>query len=243
MIQNIISQEESLTTNFKQSVNNKLNLDPNNVLVIGDLHEPFCLKDYLKFCKDQQIKYNCGTIIFIGDVIDNHYSSYHETDTVAMGADQELKIAKRKLSRWYKEFPKATVIIGNHDRMAFRKARTAGISSKWLKGYSEVLDTPGWNFVEECEVHNVLYNHGEGATAKKKMRDEHQSVVQGHRHSEAYVEWSVGNNHRHFAMQVGCGVDRKSYAMAYGKAFKKPVISCAVILNKGTEPHVIPMTL
>lgn len=240
LVQNVISEIKAESNELKDE---RVTLDPNNVLIIGDLHEPFCLQNYLQFCKEQQIKYNCGTVIFIGDVIDNHYSSYHETDTVAMGADQELRLAKRKIAQWHKAFPSATVIIGNHDRMAFRKARTAGISSKWLKGYSEILDTPGWEFVEECEVHDVLYNHGEGATAKKKMRNEHQSVVQGHRHSEAYVEWSVGNNHRHFAMQVGCGVDRKSYAMAYGKAFKKPVISCAVVLGKGSEPHVIPMNL
>lgn len=218
-------------------------LDPDNVLVIGDLHEPFCLKNYLEFCKAQQIKYRCGRVVFIGDVIDNHFSSYHETDTAAYGADEELERAIKKLSKWHTAFPDADVLIGNHDRMAYRKARTAGISSKWVRGYSEVLDTPGWNFVEDLEIDGVMYYHGEGSTAKKKMRDEHQSVVQGHLHSEAYVDWSVGNKFRHFAMQVGCGVDRKSYAMAYGKNTKKPVISCGVVLNKGTFPIVIPMEL
>lgn len=219
------------------------NLNPNNVLVIGDLHEPFCLQSYLDFCKQQQLKYNCGTVIFIGDVIDNHYSSYHETATQAMGANQELRIAKRKIARWHKAFPQAKVIIGNHDRLVARKAQTAGIADDWLRSYDEVLDVPGWDFVVEYEKDNVMYYHGEGATAFRKMKDEHQSCVQGHRHSEAYVQWSVGNNHRNFAMQVGCGVDRASYAMAYGKNFKKPVISCGVVLKKGTEAHVIPMNL
>ena len=49
-----------------------------NVLVIGDLHEPFCLDGYLDFCIEQQKKWNCDKVIFIGDVIDNHYASYHE---------------------------------------------------------------------------------------------------------------------------------------------------------------------
>jgi metallophosphoesterase superfamily enzyme len=218
-------------------------LNPDNVLIIGDLHEPFCLKEYREFCKKQQLKYNCGTVIFIGDVIDNHYTSYHETESCAMGADQELSLAKRKIASWHKTFPNATVIIGNHDRMAFRKARTAGISSKWVRGYAEVLDTPGWDFVEDLEINGVLYNHGEGGTARSKMKDEHQSCVQGHIHSQAYVDWSVGATYRTFGMQVGCGVDRKSYAMAYGKSFKKPVISCGVVLEKGTFPIVIPMNL
>jgi len=50
------------------------------VLAIGDLHEPFCLDKYLRFCKNVDRKYRCNKVVFIGDVIDNHYSSYHETD-------------------------------------------------------------------------------------------------------------------------------------------------------------------
>ncbi len=217
--------------------------DKGNVLVIGDLHEPFCLPDYLAFCKRQQVKYNCGTVVFIGDVIDNHYSSYHETSNQADGANQELALAKRKIKAWYKAFPKATVLIGNHDRLVARKAQTAGIADEWIRDYSDVLNTPGWNFIHAIELYGIMYTHGEGGTARKKMKDEHQSHVGGHLHSQAYVEWSVGTHHRHFGMQVGCGVDHNSFAMAYGRNFKKPVVSCGVVLNKGREPHVIPMDL
>ena len=59
--------------------------DETRVLVIGDLHEPFCLDSYLKHCKDVYSKYNCNRVVFIGDVIDNHYSSYHETNADGMG--------------------------------------------------------------------------------------------------------------------------------------------------------------
>jgi hypothetical protein len=58
------------------------------VLVIGDLHEPFCLDSYLKHAKDMYAKHNCNKVVFIGDVIDNHYSSYHETDADGMGGGQ-----------------------------------------------------------------------------------------------------------------------------------------------------------
>lgn len=44
-------------------------------------------------------------------------------------------------------------------------------------------------------------------------------------------------------MQVGCGIDRNSYAMAYGKNFPKPFISCAVVLNDGKTPILEPMEL
>jgi hypothetical protein len=42
-------------------------------------------------------------------------------------------------------------------------------------------------------------------------------------------------------MQVGCGVDRKSYAMAYSKHFAKTYkLACGVVLNRGSLPIVIP---
>lgn len=218
-------------------------LDPNNVLVIGDLHEPFCLDKYRAFCIEVQKTFKCGKVVFIGDVIDNHATSYHESDTRLMGAQQEFRLAKRKIGKWYKAFPEADVMIGNHDRLISRKAQTAGIAPDWIKDYSDVLNTPGWNFVEEVVIDGVLYQHGEGGTARRKMKDEHQSVVGGHLHSQAYVEWSVGGSFRNFGMQVGCGIDRTSHAMAYGRVYKKPVISCGVVINNGKFPILIPMEL
>jgi len=67
--------------------------------------------------------------------------------------------------------------------------------------------------------------------------------VQGHLHAQAYIEYSVGARLKIFGFQVGCGVDDNSYAMAYGKHFKKSVISCGVVLNKGTLPILITMNL
>ena len=79
--------------------------DQQRILVIGDLHEPFCLEGYLKHCKDVYAKHNCNKVIFIGDVIDNHYSSFHDPDPDGMGGGDELDLAIYKLSRWYKGFP------------------------------------------------------------------------------------------------------------------------------------------
>ena len=39
-------------------------------------------------------------------------------------------------SRWYQAFTKASVCIGNHDRVIDRKAKVTGVSTKWM---SEVL--------------------------------------------------------------------------------------------------------
>jgi metallophosphoesterase superfamily enzyme len=214
-----------------------------NVLIIGDLHAPFNLENYLYFCRLQQEKFNCGRVVFIGDLIDNHYSSYHETDPDGMSAGDELDFAINEIQKYYKVFPEADVIIGNHDRLVYRKAFTSGVSKRWIKEYKEVLGTPNWNFVENLEIFDVNINHGEGGTARTKMKKELQSQIQGHLHSDLYVEYIVGKNFRIFGMQVGCGVNFKSYAMEYGKNFKKPAIGCGVLLNKGTLPIPIPMLL
>ena len=47
-----------------------------------------------------------------------------------------------------------------------------------------------------------------------------QSTVQGYLHTQAYCEYTVGRNFKIFGMQVGCGIDFSSYAMAYAKAGK-----------------------
>ena len=214
-----------------------------NVLIIGDIHLPFELEGYLEFCKKVYKDYNCNRVIFIGDIIDNHYSSYHETDANGMGGLQELELAVEKVKEWYKAFPKADVIIGNHDRIIMRKAQTSAIPTMWIREYKDVLGTPGWNFTESVTYNNVEYIHGEGGTARTKMKKDLQSVVQGHLHTQAYCEHLVGKNFRIFGMQVGCGIDHKSYAMAYAKNFGKPAIGCGVVLNNGTQPINVLMDL
>ena len=204
------------------------------VLVIGDLHEPFCLDSYLKHCKEVYAKHNCNRVVFIGDVIDNHYSSYHETDADGLGGGDELDIAIKRLKRWYKAFPDADVTIGNHDRIISRKAQTGGIPKRWIRNYNEVLNTPNWNFTERVVIDNVQYVHGEGGTARTKSKADMMSTVQGHLHTQCYTEWSVGAKFRIFGMQVGCGIDHESYAMAYAKAGKKPAIGCGVVIGGHT---------
>ena len=67
------------------------------VLIIGDLHCPFDLDGYLDHCTEIYERYDCDKVIFIGDVIDNHYSSYHETDPDGMSGGLELIKAIERL--------------------------------------------------------------------------------------------------------------------------------------------------
>jgi predicted phosphodiesterase len=219
-----------------------------NVLVIGDLHAPFTREGYLDHCKRVQDTFFCNKVIFIGDVIDSHYSSYHESDPDGMGAGDELEQAIKMLRPFYQAFPEAIVTIGNHDAIVSRKAFTAGLSKRWIRDYHEVLETPGWKFVEDYEMDNVHYVHGTGQSSQRAAvltsQSRAQSTVMGHVHSASGVWWSATNQYLIFGMHVGCGVDQKSYAMAYSRTFRhKFIISNGVILHNGKVPLVVPMHL
>lgn len=212
-----------------------------NVLVIGDLHLPFTLEGYLEHCIKVYKKYNCDTVVFIGDILDLHFTSYHETSTEGYGATQEHDLAVEMLRKWYKAFPKAYVTIGNHDALIYRKAMSAGISKRWIQNYSQVLGTPGWEWVTDVVIDDVLYTHGT-TNAYTKAKQNLMSTVQGHLHSQAGIQFYVGAKSRIFGLQVGCGVDMKSYAMEYGRNFPKPVISCGVVIE-GLHPYLEVMDL
>lgn len=221
-----------------------------NILVIGDLHAPFTKKGYYEHCLNTYKKYNCTHTIFIGDLVDNHYSSFWTADPDGYGAGEELDRAIDMLQVWYNtpEFNKAEVCIGNHDAIVSRKLMDAGVSNRWLRDYDEVLNTPNWTYKDHFIHDNVYYTHGTGSSGFKaaynRMINWGMSVVQGHLHTESSIMWKVDKDRRSFAVQTGCGVSDKSYAVAYAKNFtKKYIISCAVILENGTIPIIIPQNL
>lgn len=215
-----------------------LNAKERRILVVGDLHCPFELKGYLEFCQETYAKFNCNQVVFIGDIVDNHYASYHESDPNGMGGGLELERAIERVRKWYTAFPVADVCIGNHDRIVMRKAFSSAIPKEWIKSYNEVLGA-SWNWVESIVYDDVLYEHGEGGQAKTKAKNNMMSSVCGHTHTACGVEWFVGKKYKVFGMQVGCGVDASTYAAAYAKNFKKQAISCGVVIGGHTPINVM----
>ena len=216
-----------------------LNKDETRVLVVGDLHEPFCLDGYLEFCIETYENFNCNRVVMIGDLLDNHYSSYHESSADGLGGADELDLAIKKLSKWYKAFPKAYVTLGNHDIIISRKAQTSNLPSAWIKDYKDVLNTPGWNYVHRVVIDGVQYIHGIGSKAHIRCVKDMQSTISGHHHTEAYTMWKVGANAKVFGSQTGCGIDKDSYAMAYGRWFPKPAIGNMVVIGGHTPINIM----
>jgi predicted phosphodiesterase len=225
-----------------------LNGDPDNVLVIGDPHEPFTKEGYLEFCRKIQEEYDCGTVVHIGDAVDNHAVSYHEKDPEGMSAGDEFNLALERMKRWYYTFPNVKVCIGNHDALPFRKAFSAGLPKTWLKTYQELLQSPPtweWDFVHQ--VNGVIYQHGTGLSGEmaaiNAARENRQSTVIGHLHTVMNTRFLASYKDLIFGVTVGCGIDHEKYAFAYGKQnTRKPVVACAVILD-GKLPINIPMPI
>lgn len=220
-------------------------LDPDNVIFIPDLHAPFIKEGVLEWVIEEQKKYNCGTVIFAGDIVDGHAWSYHEHDPDGMSVGDELIAAKEQLKDWFRAFPNAISCMGNHDLLIQRKARTAGLSTHFIKNFGDILEAPKtWKFVLEHIKDGVVYKHGNVGDAFKVAKDSRMSTCQGHFHAKTFVQWSVSEKDSIFGLQVGWGADRHQYAFDYGKPFSsKPIISLGVILDKGRTPLVKLMPL
>jgi predicted phosphodiesterase len=208
------------------------------VLVVGDLHLPAERTDYLKFCKDMKRKYKTTEVVMIGDILDHHAISYHQKNPDSDGAVAEYEHAMQSLRKWHKAFPKVRVCIGNHDERVHRLAASSGIPAMYLKEYSDIYETPEWDWDHEHVIDDVYYYHGTGSssglcpafnTAKARM----QSAVAGHVHSSAGILNATGpTGDNIFGMNVPGGVDKSHPLMYYGKNFlRKPINGVGLVIN------------
>ncbi len=222
--------------------------DKNNVLIIPDTHFPFEKEGILDHCLEMREKYNCGTIIHIGDEVDLCAISQWEKDPDGFSAGTEADKAQQRMEVWYKHFPEVFVCIGNHTARPFRMARSSGIPKRFIKSYEHSWNAPkGWKWSENWEFNNVLYTHGtgySGPNAAIRIATRHrQNTVIGHIHSEAGIQYSASKIDLVWGMQVGGAIDDKSYAAHYAKdQLKKSIIGCGVVLN-GKLPIYEPMIL
>jgi predicted phosphodiesterase len=216
--------------------------------IIGDTHEPFTLDGYLEFCATTFKKEHCDTIVHIGDLIDNHAISYHEHDPNGLSPKQEYDLVKSKLQKWFKVFPELYLCLGNHDRMVDRKGKTVGLPQEVFKPFRDIWELPkGWKTDFSWEFDDVVYEHGTGYSGDnaglKACYNNRQSTVIGHTHHNSSIAYIANEKECIFGMNVGCGINRHTYAFDYGRDFKKkPIISCGVV-SYGIHAELFPMKL
>lgn len=218
-----------------------------NVLVLGDLHEPFSHPDAFEFVSAVNKKVGPTRIACAGDEADMHCLSRFDKDPDGFSAGDELKEAVKKLHRWYKLFPKVDVCKSNHTDRPFRAAYRSGLPAAYIRSYREFLEAPtGWNWFDHFEIDGVRYEHGEGFSGRNGAINaalgNMRPTVIGHIHSFAGVQYAANPRHLIFGFNVGCLIDKDAYAFAYGKAMKnKPIIGVGVV-ERGI-PRFVPMPL
>lgn len=222
--------------------------NPNNVLEIADMHEPFCKKGYMEHCIEMREKYNCGKVVLIGDEVDLCAVSQWEKDPDGFSAGTEANLAQEKMKMWYEAFPEAFVCIGNHTARPFRMAKANGIPKKFIKSYEEAWEAPkSWKWSEHWEINNVLYTHGtgfSGPNAAIRIATRHrQNTVIGHIHSEAGIQFSASKIDLVWGKQLGGALDDNTYAAFYAKdQLKKSIVGCGITID-GKLPIYEPMLL
>ena len=84
------------------------------ILIISDTHCPYHHVDAIKFLSAIKDKYEPDRVIHIGDEIDNHAMSFHDSDPDLHSAGDELELAIEALSEIEALYPKVDVIESNH---------------------------------------------------------------------------------------------------------------------------------
>lgn len=217
------------------------------ILVISDLHVPFDHPDAVQFLRALKKKYKPTDVISIGDEVDYHALSFHDSDPDLHSAGDELKMARKRLKEYAKLFPKMTIIESNHGSMVMRKALANGLPKDMIKSYQDILQVPKtWKWVFDTVIQTpmgpVYFCHGKAVTSGRMASQFGMSVIQGHFHSKAQITYISTPERLMFDAHTGCLADDKSLALGYNKIdSKRPVVS--LILIENGVPRILPMIL
>lgn len=217
------------------------------ILVIPDLHMPYHHPCSIKFLDAVKKKYHPDRIVNLGDEVDNHAVSFHDSDVDLFSAGHELEKAKEYLQELVGLFPKMDLLESNHGSLYFRRVKNAGLPITILKSLNEILEVPKtWSWHSELIVTcsngtKVYFTHGKSSAPLKLSQGVSMSCAQGHFHNLFSVNWwRTGLGEMMFDMKVGCLIDQESLAFAYGRNIvHKPMLGCAIIENG--IPKLIPM--
>jgi hypothetical protein len=209
---------------------------------------PFEHPDMFKFLAAIKKKFKPTLVVNIGDEIDNHDLSFHDSDKDLPSAGDELKKAIVKLKQMEKMFPDMILVDSNHGSLAVRKFKHHGIPMKFLATNQEIYGvSKRWQWVNDLDITlpngtNCYFVHGISKNGKQLAAQRGTNVVQGHYHTEFRVDYISNPNNLLWSMQVGCLIDKKSLAFAYDKLnLKRPVIGLGLIID--SQPQLVPMVL
>lgn len=207
---------------------------------------PYCHPDTWKFLSSIKKKYNPDRVICLGDEVDYHALSYHESDPDLDSAGPELEKAIRFLRPIYKLFPRVDLLESNHGSLVHRKAMTAGIPKRALRTYREILCAPQgwcWHFDLRLQMSNgqdLYLHHGKASQAARMSIQEGCSTVEGHFHTKFHVTYWRNSKGLYWGMHSGYLADHDSLSQAYARSnLQKGIVGASMII--GGHPLLLPM--
>lgn len=229
--------------NNKQKIQ-KVNNDV--ILFISDLHAPYHHKDSLPFLAKIKEKYKPTRIIGIGDEVDFHALSFHNSDPDLDSAGVELIRAQKTMQQLKKLFPIMDLVHSNHGSMVYRKAKAAGMPRHVLKPYNEVLGIgEGWEWHRHLTIKqengpSIYVTHGSKKNSEVYARQLGCCVVQGHYHEDFRVGYFNSPTGLIWGANIGCLLDDEELAFEYNKINPLRPVLGTLIVEYGV-PRLIPM--
>lgn len=232
--------EDRATESVNAHVVRKVDTEEDNsrILFISDMHIPYHHKDLIPFLKHLKAKYNPTRVICLGDELDQHSLSFHDSDPDLPNAGDEIRRALPVIKEVFELFPIMDIIESNHGSLVWRKAKTNGIPKHYIKTYNDVLGVDeGWKWSfdltltlpngQKCYVH-----HGKSSDVVKLGQQMGMHAVQGHYHNTFKIDYWGNPTGLYFGMQCGCLVDDSSLAFSYNNVnIQRPVIGTGLIID------------
>lgn len=222
--------------------------DNSRILFISDMHIPYHHVDTIAFLKHLKAKYNPTRVICLGDELDKHALSYHDSDPDLPSAGDELKKSLPVIKELFEIFPTMDIIESNHGSLVWRKAKTFGIPKHYIKSYNDVLGVDGgwkWSFDltvnlpngQKCYVH-----HGKTSNIIQLSQQMGMCAVQGHFHESFKIDYWGNPTGLYWGMQCGCLIDDDALAFNYNNVnIKRPIIGTGLVID--SMPVLEPMIL
>lgn len=232
--------EDRATESVNAHVVRKVDSEEDNsrILFISDMHIPYHHKDLIPFLKHLKAKYKPTRVICLGDELDQHSLSFHDSDPDLPNAGDEIRRALPVIKEVFELFPIMDIIESNHGSLVWRKAKTNGIPKHYIKTYNDVLGVDeGWKWSfdltltlpngQKCYVH-----HGKSSDVVKLGQQMGMHAVQGHYHNTFKIDYWGNPTGLYFGMQCGCLVDDSSLAFSYNNVnIQRPVIGTGLIID------------
>ena len=219
------------------------------VLAIGDLHIPYHHKDSFAFLRALKKKYKgFDLVVNMGDELDQHAISMHDSNPDLPSAGDELRLAKTYVKELEGIFPDMTLLDSNHSSLVYRRALKYGLPKAYLKHYNEFLDVgKGWKWVDDLTISlndgsRCFFTHGMSANCLQIAQKMGMHAVQGHYHSKASIQYYSNPDNLNWAMQTGCLTNQQSLAFGYSKNFKDRFICSSAVIIDG-QPRIHPMVI